>query len=264
MFKLLFSFALLTVITGCYDPYTGEVHLGQPRAYNQTQPAAQPATQPATEPEPAPPPPPPKPATVNLEPGPAPLSTTALEVPEKKTYTSGDVRVTVHKSNLADQMRAAVHEMRFRSMSTTYSKSFDRWSISSTKGSGSLYTTYSKSYDNWTVRLPGKTGYIRTVYSNSYDRFKFGSITMSTTYSKSWDRWTVRGKGTTLYVSTTYSKSWDNWKISSSKGSMYVTTRYSKSFDNWKISDNMPKEDMEVKFAAIFTCIFSSSIPVKK
>lgn len=263
MKNLLLVVSFITIITGCYDPYTGQVHLGQNRTYDQPQQPAQPVSEPQNDPQP-PPPPPPKPTTVNLEPAPKATTTTTTNSPENKTYTAGDMRVTVYKSNLGDQMKAAVHEMRFRTMATTYSKSFDRWSISSTKGSGSLYTTYSKSYDNWTLRLPGKTGYIRTVYSNSYDRFKLGSITMSTTYSKSWDRWSIRGKGASLDVSTTYSKSWDNWKITGSKGTMYVSTTYSKSYDNWRINDNMSKEDMEVKAAAIFVCIFSASIPVKK
>ena len=146
-------------------------------------------------------------------------------------------------------------------VNTTFSKSWDSWTISFSSGTGSIRTTFSKSWDRWDVQAGKNSGSISTVFSKSWDRWKFDNISMSTVFSNSIDSWNIEGNGKKLQVRTVFSKSWDNWEITGPKGTIRVRTTFSKSWDNWSIDDNMSDEDTQLKIAAIFVCIISSVAP---
>ena len=167
-------------------------------------------------------------------------------------YSTDDVIINQEETSadIDEDVDNDVVDIKLNRIRTTFSKSYDDWSINLSKGNGRLETTFS-SYDSWSVNIAGKSGSIRTTFS-SFDSWSYGNIRIRTTFS-SYDDWTISYNGKILRASTTFS-GYDRWDIRGDKGSMVVNNTFS-SYDDFTITDNMKNEDIELKMAAVFACL---------
>ena len=83
-----------------------------------------------------------------------------------------------------------------------------------------------------------------------------------------WKSWDVSDGKTTLRVSTVFSgeNGWTDWSVSGPEGTMRISTKFSGSgaWRDWSISDNMPKVNYLLKFAAIFPCIYTGAVRIRR
>ena len=162
----------------------------------------------------------------------------------------------------------------FQKIKTRWSgdDAWKEWNISLVDKAGVLKTRWAgdDAWKEWNYTIWGISGSIKTRWSGD-DAWKEwelhgkgGQVRIKTRWSGSdaWKEWEVIGKST-LKVKTRWSGSdaWKEWEISGPKGTMKVKTRWSgdDAWKEWEITDNMPGEDMEIKLAAIFPCIYSGT-----
>ena len=140
----------------------------------------------------------------------------------KKSFLIISLILCIASSNIIAQ------ESKFTEINTTFSgdDAWKDWNIRMSGEYGSMSTTFSgdDAWNNWDMDLPNIDGSISTTFSGD-------------------DAW----------------KSW-NFDFGESDGSMSTVFSGDDAWKDWRISDNMPSEDVALKMAAIFVCVFSGSI----
>ncbi len=149
------------------------------------------------------------------------------------------------------------------------------WNISLNNKSGSMKTRWSgdDAWKEWKFELPEIAGTIKTRWSGD-DAWKewvmndgTQKIYMKTRWSGdgAWKEWKIKGTSE-LTIKTRFSgddDGWKDWVITGPKGKMNIKTRWSGgegAWKDWVIKDEMPDEDLSLKYAAVFTCLIPGAV----
>lgn len=148
------------------------------------------------------------------------------------------------------------------------------WVVNFNRNSGSLKCKWSGSdaWKEWTFSIPGSNGTIKTKWSgnDAWNEWTYngnsGTINIKTKWSgnDALYEWVISGSKGTLNAKTVWSGNdrWKEWIITGPKGNIKVKTKWSgdDAWKEWTITDNMPEEDIDLKFAAIFPCLMAGAV----